>query len=100
MAREFSRKFYKSKQWAKTREYIFNKYHGLCNKCGSPGEEVHHIIWLSPKNIDIPEIALGEDNLVLLCRNCHVGIHRTVTTTKDEYKFNENGELVPIQTPL
>ena len=51
MAREFSRKFYKSKQWTKAREYIFNKYHGLCNKCGAPGEEVHHIIWLSPKNI-------------------------------------------------
>ncbi|WP_122639849.1 MULTISPECIES: HNH endonuclease [unclassified Romboutsia] len=100
MAREFSRKFYKSKAWKQCREYIFNKYHGLCNKCGEPGEEVHHVTWLSPKNIDNPEITLGEDNLVLLCRNCHVAIHRKVNATKDEYTFNENGELVPIETPL
>lgn len=100
MAREFSRKFYKSKAWKQCREYIFNKYHGLCNKCGAPGEEVHHVTWLSPKNIDDPEITLGEDNLVLLCRNCHVAIHRKVNVTKGEYKFNDNGELVPIDSPL
>ncbi|HSQ90012.1 HNH endonuclease signature motif containing protein [Romboutsia sp.] len=100
MAREFSRKFYKSKEWKRVREYIFNKYHGLCNKCGKPGEEVHHIIWLSPKNMNDIDITLGEDNLVLLCRDCHVGIHRKINPTKSEYKFNENGELVPVNAPL
>lgn len=100
MAREFSRKFYKSKAWKNIREYIFNKHHGLCAKCGAPGEEVHHIVWLSPKNIDDPDITLGEDNLVLLCRNCHVAIHRKVEVTNSGYKFNDNGELVPIDSPL
>jgi len=42
MAREFAKAFYKSAAWKKTREYIFNKYHGLCVNCGNPGEEVHH----------------------------------------------------------
>ena len=100
MAREFSRNFYKSKAWKKTREYIFTRDHGLCKKCGAPGEEVHHIKWLTPKNIDDVKITLGEDNLMLLCRNCHVGIHRKVEATKSKYKFNDNGELVPIDSPL
>lgn len=96
MAREFSKKFYKSKEWTNAREYIFNKYHGLCVECGKPGEEVHHIIWLTPKNINIPEITLGEDNLVLLCRNCHMAKHRKIEVTKTGLTFNENGELIQV----
>lgn len=96
MAREFSRSFYKSKAWKETREYIYNKYHGLCAECGEPGEEVHHIIWLSPDNISNTEITLGEDNLVLLCRDCHIAKHRKKTVTKDGLAFNEYGELVKV----
>ena len=96
MAREFSRKFYKSKQWKQCREYIFNKYHGICAKCEAPGEEVHHITWLSPENINDADITLGEANLILLCRNCHISIHRKKEVTNHGYRFNENGELVPI----
>lgn len=96
MAREFSRKFYKSKEWKKTREYIFNKYHGLCIECNKPGEEVHHIVWLSPDNINNPDITLGEDNLVLLCRDCHMAKHRKKEVTKGGLVFNENGELVKV----
>ncbi len=40
MAREFAKAFYKSAAWKKTREYIFNKYHGLCVDCGNPGEDL------------------------------------------------------------
>ncbi len=96
MAREFSNKFYKSKEWKNTREYIYNKYHGLCVECGVPGEEVHHIEWLSPDNINNPEITLGEDNLVLLCRGCHMNKHRKKEVTKSGLVFNENGELIKV----
>lgn len=96
MSRPFARKFYRSKEWKKIREYIFNKYHGLCDKCTKPGEEVHHKVWLSPKNIEDAEITLGEDNLVLLCRDCHIAIHRKVEVTKEGYRFNEEGELIPM----
>lgn len=94
MAREFSRSFYKSKAWKKCREYIYNKYHGLCVECGKPGEEVHHITWLSPDNINDVSITLGEDNLILLCRNCHMNKHRKIEVTKSGLTFNENGELI------
>lgn len=96
MAREFSRAFYKRKAWKKCREYIYNKYHGLCVECGKPGEEVHHITWLSPDNIDDASITLGEENLILLCRDCHMKKHRKKETTKSGLIFNENGELIQV----
>lgn len=99
MAREFSRKFYKSKEWKKCREYIFNKYHGLCNECNKIGEEVHHIEWLKPSNIEDASITLGEDNLVLLCRKCHIAKHRKIEITNNGLIFNEDGELVQAEAP-
>lgn len=37
MAREFSRAFYKSKEWKKAREYIFKQYNGVCQDCLDKG---------------------------------------------------------------
>ena len=96
MAREFSRNFYKSKAWKKCREYIYNKHHGLCVECGKPGEEVHHIIWLSPDNMNDTSITLGEDNLILLCRDCHMNKHRKKEVTKTGLIFNDDGELIQV----
>ena len=35
------------------------------------GTEVHHIIYLTPENVTDPEISLNQDNLLLLCNECH-----------------------------
>lgn len=78
------------------REYIFNKYFGLCAQCGAPGEEVHHIEWLNSSNIYDYDIALGEDNLVLLCRTCHINKHRPKEITSKELGFDENGDLIQL----
>lgn len=94
MAREFSKPFYRSKEWKKIREYIFNKHHGLCADCGKAGEEVHHKIFLTPDNINNPDITTGEKNLVLLCKDCHALRHRKIETTRQGLVFNEMGELV------
>ena len=32
--------------------------------------------------------------------SCHVAIHRKVNLTKEQYKFNDNRDLVPITAPL
>lgn len=106
MAREFSRKFYKSKAWKECREYIFKKYDGICCLCNKPGEEVHHKIFLRPSNIDDPEITLGEDNLILLCKDCHFLQHEKTNpgfnnkrrrVVENGYFFNEYGDLVQQQ---
>lgn len=103
LAREFSKHIYRSKAWKNTRNYIYKKYNGLCGDCGEPGEEVHHIIFLRPSNIDDAEIVYGEDNLILLCKDCHSAKHKkTNPGFKRERKravengcyFNEDGELM------
>lgn len=75
MAREFSKKFYDSKEWKKTRQLILMRDNYLCVLCGMPAEEVHHKIHLTPENINNPRIAIHEDNLISLCGLCHKRIH-------------------------
>ena len=95
MAKDFAKDFYQSVQWQKTREYVMFKYHYLCQKCKErPAEIVHHIIWLNPINIKDPNITLGEENLIPVCRECHALIHEGVSPTVNGLKFNEDGELV------
>lgn len=99
MAREFSRAFYKGKAWKETREYIFIRDKGLCQDCldkgiVKPGKEVHHIEYLTPENINNLNIALGEDNLRLLCKECHHRRHNKNECVNDGLMFNEYGELM------
>lgn len=103
MARDFSRSFYRSSEWKNMRSYICKRDKYLCVKCGMPGEEVHHIIHLSPKNIENPEITLNEKNLILLCKNCHFNEHKgehgngrkaKEKEESSEYEFDSNGFLV------
>lgn len=97
MAREFSKSFYKSTAWKKMRDYIFTKYHGLCVDCGKPGQEVHHKEFLTPENINNPYITLGEGNLILLCKDCHHRRHNKRKNTREDLKFDENGNLIKIE---
>lgn len=110
MAREFAKSFYKSKDWQDTRELIMKRDNYLCQKCGSPAEEVHHKIHLSPSNIGDVSITLNPDNLVSLCRDCHFAEHREdklkglkeynqKADCAEEYEFDESGMLVRCSIP-
>lgn len=92
--REFARDFYLSKEWRRARAYIFNRDAGLCVRCGAPGEIVHHKTHLTPENISDPEIALGEDNLETLCRDCHALAHATDSPIDGALMFDEDGNVV------
>lgn len=83
----------------------------LCVLCGKPAEEVHHIIHLSPKNIDDIEVTINPDNLQSLCKDCHFKQHKGEHgggRKKQEqneaivkYQFDENGYIVEVKdTPL
>lgn len=97
MAREFAKPFYNSKQWQEIREYILMRDKYLCQKCGSPAEEVHHKIKLTPENMDDPKITMGEDNLISLCRDCHFKEHRedrnVQTDVAEGFYFDDQGKL-------
>jgi len=98
MAREFSKSFYNSKEWANTREYILKRDNYLC-RCGRPAEEVHHITHLTPENIGDPKITMNPENLVSLCKACHFEEHKgehakgRANAQAYEYEFDENGML-------
>lgn len=95
MAKEWAKKFYQSNSWINTRDYIMSKYFYVCQICHErPAKIVHHIIWLTPSNINDPNITLGEKNLIPVCRECHALIHEGVPSTNEEVMFNANGELV------
>ena len=96
MPRDFSKNFYNSKAWKKAREaYIGSKF-GICERCGKPNsKQVHHKVYLTPDNINNPEISLNPDNFELLCDVCHQKEHNEkYSPIVWGLEFNENGELV------
>jgi len=93
--REFARHVYQGKPWARAREYIIQRDDGLCARCGNPGDTVHHIIWLTPENVDDPAIVYSENNLELLCQDCHNKEHHANAATAEGLMFDAEGNLVP-----
>lgn len=96
MAKEFSADFYNSPLWRKTQKLYKQSKYGICERCGQPnGTEVHHIIELTPENINNPDITLNFDNLELLCKTCHNQHHKKKhASTREDVCFNERGELI------
>lgn len=104
IAREFSKAFYQSKEWKRVREYIFNRDNGICQDCYkkgivSIGKEVHHIIFLTADNINNQSVTLGEDNLILLCKECHHSRHNKTKSTRDNLMFDSVGNLIEVSSP-
>ena len=80
---DWAKQFYNSATWRKMRDYIRARDNGLCQICGAPGEEVHHIKHLTPDNLSNPDITLNPDNLILLCKACHSAEHlRSIGLTR------------------
>ena len=92
--KNWAKGFYASKAWRKARAYIFTRDMGLCVRCGSPGEIVHHKDYLTPNNISNPEITLGENNLELVCRACHAVEHEGELPAASGLMFDVDGNLV------
>lgn len=87
------RRFYRSDNWKIARAMKIATVGGRCEKCGAIGTEVHHIIHLTPENVIDPNIALNQDNLLLLCNECHNKEHGRFEGSA-EYKFDSEGNIV------
>ena len=92
--RDFARAFYTSREWEACRESYRRQVGGLCEVCMAkglivPGEIVHHVIHISPKNINDPNVTLNPANLQLVCRDCHAEIHKR----KKRYKVGDDGRV-------
>lgn len=79
----FAHRFYHSKAWHDVRSFVFDRAHGLCERCMESGEikpanVVHHVIPLNTENVNDPDIALNPDNLKALCDDCHTEVHKMI----------------------
>jgi hypothetical protein len=97
LAHDFAKAFYRSKQWQKCRNGFFKSKGGLCEAClakglAVPGEIVHHIVELTPENINDPNVTLSWDNLRLVCRECHALEHGAKMGRR--YLIDENGNVI------
>ena len=101
MARDFAKAFYNSAAWQRCRDAYIEHVHGLCERCHRPGWIVHHKCYLSPANIEDPDVTLNFDNLEYLCQDCHNLEHRSVDhkSVKDGLYFDENGDLRQVKAP-
>ncbi|MBT2722304.1 HNH endonuclease [Bacillus sp. ISL-46] len=91
----YAAKFYKSKQWKNCRASYFNHRYGLCERCQGPGKIVHHKSYITPDNINDPDITLSFTNLELLCQDCHNREHHEKNSpTIYGLMFDKEGNLV------
>lgn len=84
--------FYKSKQWFIARTVKTQNANGRCERCGKIGEEVHHKIPLKVDNVSDALISLNQENLELLCRECHNNEHGRFQ--KKSNPFDKDGNFI------
>jgi len=83
--------FYKSPSWLAARELKIVSVYGICERCGQIGIEVHHKDRLSIENVSDSSVSLNQDNLELLCRDCHNKEHKRFSK---EMQFDEEGNQI------
>ena len=98
MAGNWTNGFYDSTAWLKCRHsFIMSriaKDGGLCQMCHrNLGDIVHHIIHLTPDNINDPEISLNHDKLMFLCLKCHNKVH---DGHGNKIAFDDEGNVFPL----
>ena len=94
--KEYAERFYSSKAWKECRKAYRKQVGGLCERCLaegriSAGVIVHHKIYVTPENINRPDIILNPANLELLCRDCHAREHEG---RQRRYKVDELGRVI------
>lgn len=101
----FAKPFYKSRAWQNVRSLVMTKSNGLCERCMEKGElkpadVVHHVVPLTPDNMNDPEVSLNPEKLMALCHDCHTVLHQELGigamngTEKPRVGFDEEGNVV------
>lgn len=103
IAKEYAKKFYKSRAWQQCRTSYISTVHGLCEHCleddkYTPGYIVDHIIEINPSNINNPEITLNHQNLQFLCLPCHNTKHfgKDIEVIREGLSFDGDGNIIEI----
>lgn len=97
MAQPWAEWFYDSKEWEACRNGFMESKYYICERCGGVAKICHHKIYLTPANINDPNITLNWDNLEALCQDCHTREHLTGEICVEGLQFDGEGNL--IQSP-
>ena len=73
------------------REIKISSVNGLCERCGAIGQEVHHKKRLNIENAYDASVSINQDNLELLCKDCHNKEHKRFIST---FEFDSNGDMI------
>lgn len=83
-----SMQYYNTRQWKNLRSYYI-KRNPVCEKCLeqdiiTPATEVHHIKPFMSGTTEEERYTLltDEDNLIAVCHNCHMRLHRELNSQK------------------
>ena len=71
MSGRLGRKVYASARWKRLRLAILDEACWKCAECGAFADEVHHVRKLADGGS-----AFGCDNLLPICRRCHLTLHQ------------------------
>lgn len=95
--KEYARGFYNSKAWRDTQRAYMQSQNYVCERCGRPAVIVHHKTYITPTNINDPNITLNWDNLEALCQTCHQHEHfKEKGATAEGLMFDDKGNIVKI----
>lgn len=100
---EVKTKFYNSLAWRRLSQYYAKSRGWICECCHNKNIDYsrpiykqlhcHHKVELSDENINDPDIALNEKNLVLLCQKCHNHFTVKHEVLAPGLVFDENGMI-------
>lgn len=81
MAQSWAMALYQSRQWRELRQALILQRGLHCEECGRlvthpSGLIGDHIQELTPENVNDPAIALNQDNVRLICEDCHNKKHK------------------------
>lgn len=94
MAKDYAKGFYSSRAWKQTQAAYMESRHYVCERCGGMARIVHHICYITPGNIQNPEITLNWDNLEALCMECHNQEHMG---SRSRAVFDADGNMIALR---
>lgn len=95
MAKDYAISFYNSKRWKDTQATYMESQHYICERCKGMARVVHHKNYITPENINDPQITLAWDNLEALCMDCHNQEHiGNGRACQPGLAFDDSGQLI------
>ncbi|NJP37182.1 HNH endonuclease [Bacillus luteus] len=95
MGKRIGDSIYHTTGWRRLRAYVYGREHGICQRCGDPGDVVHHKIAITAANVNDPNVTMNAQLLELLCHQCHNREHKAgEDPVREDCAFDEFGQLV------